>query len=72
MQTRSGMALFFIVQLLAMDIGQLPITSARHEEAAASEGGTPLSTEFRARNHAALGHIDLVVGHGRSGVEVPL
>ena len=28
----------------------------------------PLSTEFWARNHAALEHIDIVVGHGRSGV----
>ena len=26
-------------------------------------GGTPLSTEFWARNHAALEHIDVVVGH---------
>ena len=57
--------------LLATDIGRLRITSTRHEEAAASGGGggaTLLSTEFQARNHAALGHIDLVVGHGRSGV----
>ena len=30
-------------------------------------GGTLLSTEFWVRNHAALEHIDLVVGHGRSG-----
>ena len=29
---------------------------------------TLLSTEFRARNHAALEHIDIVIGHGRSGV----
>ena len=31
-------------------------------------GATPLSTEFWARNHSALEHIDFVVGHGRSGV----
>ena len=29
---------------------------------------TSLSTEFRARNHAALEHIDIVVGYDRSGV----
>ena len=57
------MALFFIVQLLATDIGRLRFTSTRHEEAAASGGGggggvTLLSTEFQARNHAALGHIE--------------
>ena len=48
---------------------ELRITSARHEEADAWEGGaTLLSTELRAQNHAALEHIDLVVGHGHSGV----
>ena len=32
------------------------------------EVATPLSIEFWARNHAALEHLDVVVGHGRSGV----
>ena len=27
-------------------------------------GASPMSTMFCARNHAALGYIDLVVGHG--------
>ena len=31
-------------------------------------GATPLSTDFWARNHSSLEHIDFVVGHGRSGV----
>ena len=40
---------------LAADNGELRITSASHGEAAAcGRGATPLSTEFRARNHAAL------------------
>ena len=34
-QTRSGMALYFTLQLLATDNGWLRITSARHEEATA-------------------------------------
>ena len=63
------MALFFTLQLLAMDNGRLRITSAHHLEAAAwGEGATPLSIKFWASNHTALGHIVLVVGHGRSGV----
>ena len=32
------------------------------------EAATLVSTEFRARNHAALEHIDLVVSHGSVGV----
>ena len=65
------LALFFSLQLLATDNSRVTITSARHEEAAACEGAvTPLSIEFWARNHAALGHIAIVVGHGRSGVSL--
>ena len=41
----------------------------RHEEATAGwEAATLLSTEFRARNHAALEHVDFAIGHGLSGV----
>ena len=54
---------------LAVDNSRAPHSGARHEEADARKGvATPLSTEFWARNHAALEHIDVVVGHGRSGV----
>ena len=50
---------------------ELRITSARHGEAAAWEvAATPLSAKFRARNHSALEHIDIVVGHSRSGVSL--
>ena len=41
-QTRSGMALYFTVQLLATEIGRLRIFSARHEEAATLGGEVPL------------------------------
>ena len=69
-ETGSGMARFFTLQLLATDNGRLCITSERHGEAASfgGGGGTPLSTEFRARNHGALEHINLLVGHGCSGM----
>ena len=50
------------LHLLVTDNGRAPLSSARHGEA------TLLYTEFRARNQAALEHIDVVVGHGRSGV----
>ena len=63
------MALFSPLQLLATYNGRAPYYQRSSREAAAWEGAaTPLSTEFRTRNHAALGHIDLVVGYGRSGV----
>ena len=69
-QTWSGTALFFTLQLLATDNGRLRITSARHKEDTAWGGmfASPMSTMFWARHHAALWYIDLVVGHGRSGV----
>ena len=38
-QTRSGMTLFFIAQLLASNNGRFRITSARHEEASVSGRG---------------------------------
>ena len=45
----------------------LRIISGRHGEAdARGEAATLLSTEFRARNHSALEHIDFVIGHSRS------
>ena len=49
---------------------ELHIPGARHEEAVAREGGryTLLYAEFWARNHQALERIDIVVGHGHSGV----
>ena len=67
-----ALALFCTPHRLVTDNGRTPLASARQEEADAWGGGgvaaTPLYTEFWARNHAALEHIDVVVGHGHSGV----
>ena len=44
----------------------LRMTSARHGEAAAwGRGATPLSTEFRAQNNAALKHVHRLSGRSR-------
>ena len=67
-QTRSGiLAYFFTRHHWLWKTVELHIPGARHEEADARKGGR-YSPVHRARNHAALEHIDVVVGHGRSGV----
>ena len=58
-----ALALLCTLNLLVTDNGRTPLASARHGEA---DEATLMYTEFRARNHAALEHIDVVVGHGRS------
>ena len=54
---------------LRISVGSaLPARAMRRLLLRGGGGATQLSTEFRARNHAVLDNIDLVVGHGRSGV----
>ena len=63
------LAYFFTQQHWLRITVELHITARARKRLLLGRGAaTPLSTEFWARNHLALEHIDLVIGHGRSGV----
>ena len=69
-QTRSGILAYFFTRhhWLWITVELHNTTRATRRLMLGRGVATPLSTEIRARNHAALEHIDVVVGYGRSGV----
>ena len=69
-QSRSGILAYLCTRQNWLWITvELHIPGARHGEAVAREGGRYAPVRrISARNHLALERIDIVVGHGRSGV----
>ena len=67
--SRGRASVLLLPATLTADKGRAPHYQRAPREGYCWGGGaTPLSAEFRARNHSVLEHIDLVVGHGHSGV----